>query len=123
MRMSGCIACFITRRTSVGRCTSRLGMAATGRGWTPSTCGAYTLLPCTWQHTINNNTWLCLGDRKPKWSAFREPSFGHGMFVVHNASIATWEWHRNVDGKKQVADSVVLERLDNCLAADGASVA
>lgn len=45
------------------------------------------------------------------------------MFVVHNASIATWEWHRNVDGKKQVADSVVLERLDDCLVGDGARVA
>lgn len=58
---------------------------------------------------------------KPKWSAFREPSFGHGMFVVHNASVATWEWHRNVDGNKEVGDSVVLQRLEDCLAADGVS--
>lgn len=48
-RMSACTVCFTTRRTSVGRCTSRLEMAATGKDWIPSIYGA-----------SNKNSSLCL---------------------------------------------------------------
>lgn len=32
---------------------------------------------------------------QPPTSAFREPSFGHGLLRVHNATHATWTWNRN----------------------------
>ena len=32
---------------------------------------------------------------RPKWSAFREPSFGHGMLLLQNLTHAQWRWHRN----------------------------
>ena len=32
---------------------------------------------------------------QPPTSAFREPSFGHGLLRVHNHTRATWTWNRN----------------------------
>lgn len=32
---------------------------------------------------------------RPQWSAFREPSFGHGMLLLQNTTHAQWRWHRN----------------------------
>lgn len=43
-------------------------------------------------------------------SAYREPSFGHGMLELQNATHATWTWNRNQDGAQQVADQVTLAR-------------
>ena len=47
----------------------------------------------------------------PKWSAFREPSFGMGMLNVLNSTHAVWQWHRNQDGDMIIADNVDIVRL------------
>ena len=47
----------------------------------------------------------------PRWSAFREPSFGMGMLNVLNSTHAVWQWHRNQDGDMAIADSVDIVRL------------
>lgn len=52
---------------------------------------------------------FCL-DKQPEWSAYREPSFGHGVLTVFNATHAQWQWHRNQDEELHVADSVVFVR-------------
>jgi len=44
------------------------------------------------------------------WSAFREPSYGHGVLTVESPTRAAWTWHRNQDGVKVAADSVVFNR-------------
>lgn len=46
----------------------------------------------------------------PRWSAFREPSFGMGMLDVVNSTHAVWQWHRNQDGDIIIADSVSIVR-------------
>lgn len=47
----------------------------------------------------------------PVWSAFRNGTqYGHGVFTVYNATIASWEWNRNVDGVKVSADYTYLRR-------------
>ena len=46
----------------------------------------------------------------PKWSAFREPSYGLGILNVLNSSHAVWQWHRNQDGALTVGDEVTLMR-------------
>ena len=35
---------------------------------------------------------------QPKWSVYREASFGHGALTFANATHARWEWVRNQDG-------------------------
>lgn len=44
----------------------------------------------------------------PKWSAFREPSYGLGILNVLNSSHAVWQWHRNQDGALTVGDEITL---------------
>ncbi|KAJ4809273.1 Purple acid phosphatase [Rhynchospora pubera] len=45
---------------------------------------------------------------QPSYSAFREASFGHGIFDIKNKTHALFEWHRNQDGDNVVADSLWL---------------
>jgi len=45
---------------------------------------------------------------QPSWSAFRQPTFGHGRFTMHNSTHAFWSWHRNLDDTRVVADQVWL---------------
>jgi hypothetical protein len=45
----------------------------------------------------------------PEWEAFREYSFGHGVFDIVNATHAQWTWHRNHDKESVFADSVWLQ--------------
>uniref|UniRef100_A0ACD5U7H2 Uncharacterized protein n=1 Tax=Avena sativa TaxID=4498 RepID=A0ACD5U7H2_AVESA len=45
---------------------------------------------------------------QPRYSAFREASFGHATLEIKNRTHAYYEWHRNHDGAKIVADSVWL---------------
>ncbi|KMZ69120.1 Purple acid phosphatase [Zostera marina] len=40
-------------------------------------------------------------DRQPEWSAYRESSFGHGIFEVLNSTHSLWTWHRNQDAYKE----------------------
>jgi len=37
-------------------------------------------------------------DPQPRWSAYREASFGHGALTLVNTTHARWEWVRNQDG-------------------------
>ncbi|XAR72784.1 4-nitrophenylphosphatase [Bertholletia excelsa] len=43
---------------------------------------------------------------QPKYSAFREASFGHATFAIKNRTHAYYSWHRNHDGYAVVADSL-----------------
>lgn len=43
---------------------------------------------------------------QPKYSAFREASFGHAIFDITNRTHAHYSWHRNQDGVAFEADSV-----------------
>jgi hypothetical protein len=45
---------------------------------------------------------------QPRYSAFREASFGHATLEIKNRTHAYYECHRNHDGAKLVADSVWL---------------
>jgi Icc-related predicted phosphoesterase len=47
---------------------------------------------------------------QPIWSAYREPSFGHGTLDVVNTTHAHWQWHRNQDGFDVVSDSYWVVR-------------
>ncbi|XP_077219965.1 purple acid phosphatase 2-like isoform X2 [Tasmannia lanceolata] len=42
---------------------------------------------------------------QPKYSAYREPSFGHAIFEIKNRTHAFYSWHRNHDGEAVFADS------------------
>ena len=45
----------------------------------------------------------------PDWSAYRNGTqYGHGIFTVYNSTVAQWDWNRNNDGIKVIADSAVL---------------
>jgi len=44
-------------------------------------------------------------------SIFREPSFGHGEFVIYNATHAHWSWHRNEDNESIISDGVWINSL------------
>jgi hypothetical protein len=41
---------------------------------------------------------------QPKYSAFREASFGHALFEIKNRTHAYYHWHRNQDGYAVQAD-------------------
>ncbi|XAR72785.1 Acid phosphatase [Bertholletia excelsa] len=43
---------------------------------------------------------------QPKYSAFREASFGHATFAIKNRTHAYYSWHRNQDGYAVEADSL-----------------
>ncbi|KAJ0963150.1 hypothetical protein J5N97_028272 [Dioscorea zingiberensis] len=45
-------------------------------------------------------------DPQPKYSAYREASFGHAIFSIKNRTHAYYAWHRNQDGNAVVADSM-----------------
>ena len=44
-------------------------------------------------------------------SVFREASFGHGEFVIYNATHAHWTWHRNEDDESVTSDEVWMNSL------------
>lgn len=47
---------------------------------------------------------------QPAWSAYRDPSFGHGMLEIQNATHAELAWNRNQDGLLVEVDKVTLIR-------------
>lgn len=51
---------------------------------------------------------------QPSWSAYREPSYGHGVLDFINGTHAAFTWHRNQDGVSVVADQVVLAKNHAC---------
>ncbi|EPS59886.1 hypothetical protein M569_14917, partial [Genlisea aurea] len=50
---------------------------------------------------------------QPKWSAFREASFGHGEFSIVNETHAFWSWHRNDDDEPVMSDQVWISSLSS----------
>ncbi|KAJ0786096.1 putative Acid phosphatase [Helianthus annuus] len=50
-------------------------------------------------------------DPQPKYSAFREPSYGHATFEIKNRTTAYYAWHRNREGYSVEADSVWFHNL------------
>ncbi|XP_078436884.1 purple acid phosphatase 18 [Wolffia australiana] len=48
---------------------------------------------------------------KPRWSAFREASFGHGELQIMNETHALWSWHRNDDDEPVLSDHVWITSL------------
>ncbi|GAB2277804.1 Purple acid phosphatase 18 [Dionaea muscipula] len=50
-------------------------------------------------------------DPPPKWSVFREASFGHGELKMVNSSHALWSWHRNDDDEPFRSDEVWITSL------------
>lgn len=49
-------------------------------------------------------------DRQPDFSAYRESSFGHGIFEVKNETYALWTWHRNQDAYNSIGDEIYIVR-------------
>jgi len=49
----------------------------------------YILVALPAKHPVNCNLQV--------WSAFREPSFGHGLMDFLNDTTAVWNWQRNQD--------------------------
>ncbi|XP_050219642.1 purple acid phosphatase 15-like [Mercurialis annua] len=49
-------------------------------------------------------------DRQPDYSAYRESSFGHGIFEVKNETHALWTWHRNQDLYSTAGDQIYIVR-------------
>ncbi|KAL4559405.1 hypothetical protein LXL04_031543 [Taraxacum kok-saghyz] len=50
-------------------------------------------------------------DPQPGYSAYREPSYGHGIFDIKNKTHAYFGWHRNQDGYAVEGDSLWFENL------------
>ncbi|KAF8013516.1 hypothetical protein BT93_I1378 [Corymbia citriodora subsp. variegata] len=74
---------------------------------------------CTPVHDLSAPVYITIGDggnveglstnmteRQPKYSVFREASFGHAMFDIENRTHAYYSWHRNQDGYAVEADSM-----------------
>ena len=56
---------------------------------------------------------LCASSQ-PAWSAFREPSYGHGVLTFINITTALWQWNRNLDNEAVAADTVYINREVSC---------
>ncbi|GMN46814.1 hypothetical protein TIFTF001_015991 [Ficus carica] len=58
---------------------------------------------------------------QPKWSEFREASFGHGELTMVNSTHAFWSWHRNDDDEPVRSDQVWITSLvgSECVAEKG----
>lgn len=49
-------------------------------------------------------------NQQPPWSAYREPSFGHGVLEIKSATAATWTWRKNQAATTAVGDTVDITR-------------
>ncbi|KAG8492108.1 hypothetical protein CXB51_015737 [Gossypium anomalum] len=82
---------------------------------------AYNILngKCTPAHDLFAPVYITIGDGgnhdgpalgmvepQPNFSAYREASFGHGVFDIKNRTHAYFGWHRNQDGYAVEADSL-----------------
>jgi len=64
---------------------------------------------------VGNPLGYCYKEQ-PAWSAYREPSFGHGVLDVLNGTHALWNWHRNQDNNAVAADATYIVRdTANCM--------
>ena len=51
---------------------------------------------------------------QPAWSAYREPSFGHGRLYLLSSTTAVWQWMRNQDSHMSISDEVQITRVPRC---------
>ena len=42
--------------------------------------------------------------QQPAWSAYRQPTFGHGVLDIQSATTARWSWYRNNQGVAVVGE-------------------
>ena len=47
-------------------------------------------------------------DPQPAWSNFRNATWGHGRWVVLNATHSEWTWHQNSQPTTEAQDTYVL---------------
>ncbi|KAG2485785.1 hypothetical protein HYH03_015496 [Edaphochlamys debaryana] len=59
---------------------------------------------------------------QPVWSAYRDPSFGHGILDLLSDTTARFRWFKNLEGNKVAMDDVTLERLSVCPNRPGAQM-
>ncbi|EIE19892.1 Metallo-dependent phosphatase [Coccomyxa subellipsoidea C-169] len=64
--------------------------------------------------TLQNGLYAPTNGAQPSYSAYREPSFGHGILTVLNSTVAQWQWYRNQDSLPVVSDSVYFVRNPAC---------
>lgn len=70
---------------------------------------------CAFNFTSGPATGNFCWDRQPEYSAYRESSFGHGIFEVKNETHALWTWYRNQDLYKYAGDVIYIVRQpDKC---------
>ncbi|KAL2603251.1 hypothetical protein R1flu_017223, partial [Riccia fluitans] len=50
-------------------------------------------------------------DPIPSYTAYREPSFGHGTLEIFNSTTAVFKWHRNQDTEAVTADVFYLSNV------------
>lgn len=88
----------------------------------PAYCGDPLLFhPASYQPTytgegyIDPNTPFCFASQPP-WSDYRDPSFGHGVLTLLNATTAEWAWNRNIDPVGQFNDHIYIHKASptNC---------
>lgn len=59
-------------------------------------------------HLANELNVCRMTQPQPSYSAYREASYGHGIFDIKNRTHAYFGWHRNQDGYAVEADSLWL---------------
>ncbi|CAL8468194.1 g7733 [Coccomyxa elongata] len=64
--------------------------------------------------TRQNGSYAPPGGAQPNYSAYREPSFGHGILTIFNSTVAQWQWYRNQDNIPVVSDSQYFVRNPKC---------
>ncbi|BDA46067.1 Purple acid phosphatase 15 [Coccomyxa sp. Obi] len=76
--------------------------------------GNFTPLCATAQvYNVSNGPQYCPLSQ-PYFSAYREPSFGHGILELQSPTVATFQWFRNQDNLPVVADNVTVVRNLTC---------
>ncbi|XP_057472925.1 purple acid phosphatase-like [Actinidia eriantha] len=69
---------------------------------------------CTTIYDRSAPVYITIGDGgnqeglKPRYSAYHEASFGHGIFDIKKRTHAYFSWHRNQDGCAMEADTLWL---------------
>jgi predicted phosphodiesterase len=64
--------------------------------------------------TFQDGLWAPAGGAQPTYSAYREPSYGHGIIDFINSTHALWTWNRNQDSVSVTSDSVYFIRNPKC---------
>ncbi|BDA42117.1 Purple acid phosphatase 15 [Coccomyxa sp. Obi] len=64
--------------------------------------------------TLQNGYYAPPNGTQPNYSAYREPSFGHGILTIFNSTVAQWQWFRNQDNLPVVSDSQYFVRNPKC---------